>query len=72
MIPGEITCFAKFRGIVNENDFWLLIGYQKLLQTSLSFLVKFLFRTDTFGSIGWPSLSPRLHIGDGFEIHILH
>ena len=34
------------------------------------FPVKFLFCTDTTGSIGWPSPAPRLHIDDCFEIHI--
>ena len=34
--------------------------------------VKFLFCTNTTGSIGWPSRAPRLHIGDCFEIHNCH
>ena len=36
------------------------------------FPVKFLFYTSTTGSIGWPSPAPRLHIGDGFDIHNFH
>ena len=36
------------------------------------FPVKFLFCTDTLGSIEWLSPAPRLHIGDCFEIHSLH
>ena len=72
MIPGKIfTGFAKFQGIVGVNDFRLPIRLQELLQASLSFL-KFLFCTDTLGSIEWPSPAPRLHIDDCFEIHNLH
>ena len=42
MIPGEIfTGFAEFQGIVSVNDFWLPIGFQKLLQAPCGFLVKF-------------------------------
>ena len=47
------------------------IWLQEILQASL-FPAKFLFRTDTTGSIGWPSPAPRLHIGDCFEIHNIH
>ena len=73
MIPGEIfTSFAEFQGIVSVNDFWLPIWLQELLQAPLCFLRSFLFCTDTTGSIGWPSLAPRLHIDDCLAIHILH
>ena len=73
MIPGEIfTRFAEFQGIVSVNDFWLLIGLQKLLQSFFEFPVKFLFCTDMLGSIEWPSSAPRLHIGDCFEIRNCH
>ena len=72
MIPGEIfTGFAEFQGIVSVNDFRLPVGLQELLQASLSFL-KFLFCTDTLGSIEWLSPAPRLHLGDCFEIHNCH
>ena len=43
-------------------------------RTSLGFSFfpeKFLFCTDTTGSIGWPSPAPRQRIDDCFEIHIL-
>ena len=70
MIPGEIfTSFAEFQGIVSVNDFRLPIWLQELLQAPLCFLKKFLFCTDTTGSIGWPSPAPRVHIDDCFEIH---
>ena len=37
MIPGEIlTSFAEFQGIVSVNDFRLPLGFQELLQVSLS------------------------------------
>ena len=73
MIPGEIfTSFAEFQRIVNVNDFRLPIGLQELFASFVEFPVKFLFCTDTTGSIGWRSPAPRLHIDDGFEIHNLH
>ena len=73
MIPGEIfTGFAEFQEIVNVNDFRLPLGFQELLQAFLGFFVKFLFCTDTSGSIEWPSPAPRLHVGDCFEIHNFH
>ena len=72
MIPGKIfTGFAKFQGIVSVNDFRLPIGLQELLQAS-EFPEKFLFCTDMIGSMGWPSLAPRLRIDDCFEVHNLH
>ena len=71
MIPGEIfTSFAEFQGIVSVNDFRFPIWLQELLQPPLCFL-KFLFCTDTPGSIEWLDPAPRLHIDDCFEIHIL-
>ena len=73
MIPGKIfTGFAKFQGIVSVNDFRLPIWLEELLQASSVFPEKFLFCTDMTGSIGWPSLAPRLHIDDCFEIHNFH
>ena len=72
MISGEIfTGFAEFQGIVSVSDFRFPIGVQELLQASV-FPVKFLFCTDTPGSIEWPSPAPRLHICDCFEIHRPH
>ena len=72
MIPGKIfTSFAEFQGIVSVNDFRLPIRLQELLQAPL-FPEKFLFCTDTRGSIEWPSLAPRLHIYDCSGIHLLH
>ena len=44
MIPGKIfTSFAKFQGIVSENDFRFPIWLQELLQASLCFLRSFYF-----------------------------
>ena len=69
MIPGEIfTSFSELHGIVIANDFGFPVGLQELLPASLAFLWSFCFRTDTSGSIGWPSPATRLHIGDCFEI----
>ena len=53
---------------------WLQASYPapRTFASSIRFPEKFLFCTDTPGSIGWPSLAPRLHIDDCFEIHILH
>ena len=65
------TGLAKFQGIVSVNDFRLPIRLQELLQAPFVFPEKFLFCTDTTGSIGWPSPAPRLHIDDCFEIHNL-
>ena len=73
MIPGEIfTGFAEFQGIVSVNDFGLLVGLQEFLRAPFVFPEKFLFCTDTPGSIGWPSPAPRLHIGDCSEIRNCH
>ena len=73
MIPGMIfTGFAKFQGIVSVSDFRFPIWLQELLQAPFGFLWSFCFCTDTTGSIGWPSLAPRRHIDDCFEIHLPH
>ena len=73
MIPGKIfTGFAKFQGIVSVNDFRLPNLAPRTLASSFVFPEKFLFCTDTTGSIGWPSPAPRLHIDDCFEIHNFH
>ena len=67
MIPGEIfTEFAE--GIVSVNSYLA----PRIVASSFVFLEKFLFFTDTTGSIGWPSPAPRLHIDDCFEIHNCH
>ena len=69
MILGEIfTVFAEFQGIVSVNDFRLPIGLQKFFASFSGFPVKFLFYTDTTGSIEWPSPAPRLHNGDCFSL----
>ena len=73
MIPGKIfTGFAEFQGIVCVNDFRLPIGLQELFASFFEFPVKFLFCTDTLGSIEWLSPAPRLHIGDCFDIRNCH
>ena len=73
MIPGKIfASFAKFQGIVSVNDFRLPIGLQELLQAFFEFPVKFLFCTDTLGSIEWLDPAPRLRIDDCFEIRNCH
>ena len=73
MIPGKIfTDFAKFQEIVSVNDFRLPRRLQELLQAPFVFPEKFLFCTDTTGSIGWPSPAPRLHVDDRFEIRNGH
>ena len=50
---------------------WLLASYSapRTFANCSVFPEKFLFCTDTAGSIRWPSLAPRLHIDDSFEIH---
>ena len=54
MIPGEIfTSFAELQGIVSVNDFRIPIKFQELFASFSGFLVKFLFCTDTPGSIEW-------------------
>ena len=54
MIPGKIfTGFAKFQGIVSVNDFKLSIRLQETFASSFVYLEKFLFCTDTTGSIWW-------------------
>ena len=69
MIPGEIfASFAEFQGIVSVNDFWFPLGFQELFARFSGFLVKFLFCTDTPGSIEWQDPVLRLHIDDCFEI----
>ena len=71
MIPGEIfTSFAKFQGIVSVND-WASYRAPGTFASFSGFPVKFLFCTDTTGSIGWLNPAPRLHIGDCFEIRIV-
>ena len=73
MIPGEIfTGFAKFQRIVSVNDFGLPYRAPRTFASFSGFPVKFLFYTDTTGSIEWPSPAPRLHIGDCFEIRNCH
>ena len=58
MIPGKIfTSFAKVQRIISVNDFRLPVWFQDLFQ-ALLFLEKFLFCTDTIGSIVCPSLVP--------------
>ena len=72
MIPRKIfTGFAKFQGIVSVKDLKFPIWLQELLQAPV-FPEKFLLCTDTTGSIGWPSPSPRFLFDDCFEIHNLH
>ena len=53
---------------------WLQVSYlaPRPFERSFVFLEKVLFCTGTTGSIGWPSLAPRLHIDDCFEIHNFH
>ena len=53
---------------------WLLVSslVPGTLASSFRFPEKFLFCTATTRSIEWPCPAPRLHIGDCFEIHILH
>ena len=73
MIPGKIfTGFAKFQGIVSISDLRISYRVPRTFASSFVFPQKFLFRTDTTGSIGWPSLAPRLHIDDCFEIRNCH
>ena len=73
MISGKIfTSFAKFQGIVSANDFRLPNSAPRTFASSFVFTEKFLFCTDTTGSIGWPSPAPRLHIDDCFGIHNFH
>ena len=73
MIPGKIfTSFAKFQGIVSVHDFRLPIRALRTFASFSGFPMKFLFYTDTTGSIEWPSLAPRLQNRDCFEIHNLH
>ena len=73
MIPGKIfTGFAEVQEIVSVNDFWLPSRAPRTFASSSGFPVKFLFYTDTTGSIEWPSPAPRLHIDDCFEIHNFH
>ena len=70
MIPGEIfTGLAKIPR--NCQCTWLLVSTRAPgnFANFSGFLVKFCFCTDMLGSIGWLSPSPRLHIGDCFEIH---
>ena len=68
MIPREVfTIYAEYQGIVSVNNF----RYPRVprnFASSLVFPEKFLFCTDTTGSIGWPSPAPRLQIDDCFEI----
>ena len=73
MIPGKIfNGFAELQGIGSVNDFRLPLGFQELLQAPFAFPEKFLFCTDTIGSIGWPSPAPRPHIDDCSKIHNFH
>ena len=53
---------------------WLQASYSapRTFASSFVFPQKFLFCTNTTGSIGWPSPAPRLHTGDCFEIRNLH
>ena len=70
LIPGEIfTSFAEFQGIVSVKWLWVSSRAPRTFASFSLFPVKFLFCTDTTGSIEWPSPAPRLHIGDCFEIH---
>ena len=72
MIPGKIfASFAKFHWIVSVNDFRLPIWLQKTFASFFEFPVRFLFCTDSLGSIEWLSPAPQLHIGDCFEIRIV-
>ena len=58
-IPRNCQCKMTFGFLPGPKTFASFSG----------FLVKFLFCTDTTGSIESPSPAPRLHIGDCFEIH---
>ena len=73
MIPGEIfTSFAEFQGIVSVNDLRPSYRAPITFANFFEFPVKFLFCTDTLGSIEWLSPAPRLHIGDCVEIRNCH
>ena len=58
----------------NWQSKWLWVSYlaPRTFAGSFAFPQKFLFGTDTTWSVRWPSLAPRLHIGDCFEIHNFH
>ena len=49
-----------------------LSGSKNFCKLLCVFFEKFLFCTDTTGSIGWPSPAPRLHIDDCSEIQNFH
>ena len=73
MIPGKIfTGFAEFQGIVSVNELLVSFLAPRTFASSFVFPAKFLFCTETTGSIGWPRPAPRLHIDDCFEIHNFH
>ena len=73
LIPKKIfTGFAKFQGIVSVNDFRLPILAPRTFASSFVFPEKFLFCTDTPGSIEWLGPAARLHIDDCFEIRNCH